>query len=139
VVIRPEEIDDSTVPVPAAHVAFVPVDDGGVVVDEAAGRAYALNASASLLWTLFDSVSPLGELVADVSDVFGAPTEEVGDRVHALVRFFAEVGLFTNMTRRIESVPIDVEYVDVDECGEPIPPGPTPTFDARYLKAPLNA
>jgi hypothetical protein len=139
VLISPEEIDDSTVPVPAAHVAFVQVDEGGVVVDEAAARAYALNSSASLVWKLFDSVSPLGELVADVSDVFGAPPDEVRDRVHASARFFAEVGLFSNVTRRIESVPIDVEYVDVDDCGEPVPPGPRPTFDARYLEAPPNA
>jgi coenzyme PQQ synthesis protein D (PqqD) len=139
VLIHPEDIDDRTVPVPATHVAFVPVDDGGVIVDEAAGRGYAVNASASLLWTLLDAVSPLGAVVDDVSDVFGAPREEVQDRVHATVRFFAELGLFNNVTRRIESVPIDVEYVDLDECGEPVPPGPAPTFDERYVKSPPNA
>lgn len=137
--IRPDDINERTVPVPAAHVAFVPVDDGGVIIDESAGRGYALNATASLLWTLLDSVSPLGELVDDVSDVFGVAREEVEDRVHATVRFFAELGLFNNVTRRIESVPIDVEYVDLDECGEPVPPGPTPSFDDRYVKAPPNA
>ena len=137
--IRPDDIDERTVPIPAAHVAFVRVDDGGVVVDEEAGRGYALNATASLLWTLLDSVSSLGELVDDVSDVFGVARDEVEDRVHATVRFFAEMGLFKNVTRRIESVPIDLEYVDLDECGEPISPGPTPTFDDRYMDVPPNA
>ena len=40
------EVDDRTVPLPAAHVALVSVDAGGLLVDEEAGRAYALNATA---------------------------------------------------------------------------------------------
>lgn len=137
--ISPEDIDDHTVPVPTSHAALVEIDDGGLLVDEEAGRGYALNATATLLWKLFDSVSPLGDLVEDVSAVFGVPREEVADSVRGLVRFFGEVGLFDNVTRNIASVPIDLEYVDLDECGEPVPPGPRPSFDARYLEAPPNA
>ncbi len=138
--ISPEEVDDRTVPLPAPHVALVDVDDGGVLVDEEAGRGYALNATASLVWKLFDSASPLGDLIEDVSAAFGAPLEEVADSVHGLVRFFGELGLFENVIRNIASVPIDIEYVDVDECGEPIPPGAdAPSFDGRYLPARPNA
>jgi Coenzyme PQQ synthesis protein D (PqqD) len=141
VLISPEEVDDRTVPFPAPHAALVPIDDGGVLVDEEAGRGYALNATASLVWTLFDSVSPLGDLIDDVSAAFGAPRSEVADSVHGLVRFFGEMGLFENVTRNIASVPIDIEYVDLDECGEPIPPAAAdgPSFDSRYLMAPPNA
>jgi hypothetical protein len=141
VLISPDDVDDRTVPLPAPHVAIVAIDDGGLLVDEEAGRGYALNSTASLLWTLFDSASPLGDLIDDVSAAFGAPRPEVAHSVHGLVRFFGEVGLFENVTRNIASVPIDIEYVDVDECGEPIPPDAPegPSFDARYLVAPPNA
>jgi hypothetical protein len=122
-------------------VALIEVDDGGVLVDEEAGRGYALNATGSLLWTLFDSVSPLGDLIDDVSATFTAPRQDIADSVLGLVRFFGELGLFDNVTRNIASVPIDIEYVDVDDCGEPIPPGAAqgPSFDDRYLEAPPNA
>jgi Coenzyme PQQ synthesis protein D (PqqD) len=141
VLIRPDDIDDRTVPVPAPHVAIVEIDEGGLLIDEEAGRGYALNATASLLWTLFDSVSPLGDVIDDVSAAFGAPRRDVAGNVHGLVRSFGELGLLANVTRNIASVPIDIEYVDLDECGEPVPPGPpdASSFDARYLPAPPNA
>jgi hypothetical protein len=63
VIIRPDGIDDRTVPLPAPHVAIVEVDDGGLLVDEEAGRGYPVNATASLLWKLLDSVSPIGQLI----------------------------------------------------------------------------
>jgi hypothetical protein len=141
VLISPDEVDDRTVPLPAPHIAFVEVEDRGVVVDEEAGRGYALNATASLVWKLLDSVSPLGDLIDDVSAAFAAPRADVAGSVHGLVRFFGELGLFDNVTRNISSVPIDIEFVDVDECGEPIPPAAAdgPSFDSRYLAAPPNA
>jgi hypothetical protein len=139
-VIRPDDVDDRTVPLPASHVALVKIDDGGVLVDEEAGRGYALNATASLLWTLFDSESPLGDLIDDVSTIFEVPRQEIAGSVHGMVRFFGEVGLFRNVTRNIASIPIDIEYVDPDECREPTPPGRArPSFDDRYLPAPPNA
>jgi hypothetical protein len=140
VLIRPDDIDDRTIPIPASHAAFVKIDDGGLVVDEEAGRGFGLNATASLLWTLFDSVSPLGELIDDVSTVFGAPRDQVADSVHGLARFFGEMGFFSNVARSMASLPVDVEYVDLDECGEPIPPEAKGDFvDAPYVAAPPNA
>jgi hypothetical protein len=140
VLISPDDVDERTVPFPAPHVALVEIDGGGVLVDEEAGRGYALNATASLLWTLLDSVSPLGDLIDDVSAAFDAPRQDIADSLHGMVRFLGELGLFENVTRHISSVPIDIEYVDVDECGEPISPGAAaPSFDTRYLVAPPNA
>jgi coenzyme PQQ synthesis protein D (PqqD) len=139
--IHPDDIDDRTVPLPARYVALVEIDDGGLLVDEEAGRGYPLNATALLLWKLFDSVSPLGDLIDNVSAAFEEPREEIAGSVHELVRTFGLLGLLENVARHIASVPIDVHYVEVDECGEPIPPGAAagPSFDARYLAAPPNA
>lgn len=138
--ISPDDIDDRTVPVPARHVALVEVDDGGVLIDEKAGRGYALNSTAALLWTLFDSTSPLGDLIDDLSAAFGVTRTEVADSVHGIVRFLGELGLFVNVTRNIASLPVDIEYVDSDECREPTAPAVVvPSFDARYLVAPGNA
>jgi coenzyme PQQ synthesis protein D (PqqD) len=141
VLISPDDVDDRTVPVPAAHVALVEIDDGGVLVDEEAGRGYAVNATAALLWKLFDSVSPLGELIDDVSAAFGEPRSDIAASVHGVVRFLGELGLFENVTRSLASVPIDIEYVDVDDCGQPVPSAAADrtAFDARYLAAPANA
>ena len=134
----PGEIDDHTIPRPVSHAGLVEIDDGGVLVDEEAGRGYALNATASVLWSLFDSRSSLGELADDVSNMFGVPRQEVADSCHGLVRVLGELGLFENVARSFASLPIDITYAD--DCGEPNPPlSDAPAFDSRYLVAPPNA
>jgi hypothetical protein len=141
-IIRPDDIDDRTVPLPASHVAIVDVDDdGGVLVDEEAGRGYPVNATASLIWKVLDSVSPIGEIIDDVSSTFGAPPSDVAASVHGLVRTFGQLGLLDNVSRDPASIPIDIEYVDLDACGEPVPPGANDgvASDERYLTAPPNA
>jgi hypothetical protein len=139
VVIHPDEIDDRTVPIPAPHMTLVEIDDGGLLVDEEAGEGFALNATASLTWKLLDSVSPIGHLIDDLAATFGVARDEVADSVQGLVRFFGEFGMLDNVARSFSSLPMDIEYVDVDECGEVIPPETLPVFDARYVTAPPNA
>jgi hypothetical protein len=140
VLILPDDIDDRSIPIPVPHAAIVEIDDGGLLVDEEAGRGYALNATASLLWKLFDSRSPLGELIDDVSAAFGVPRQDVADSCLGLVRVLGELGLFENVARSFASLPIDIEYVDEDECGEPIRPEiDEPSFDSRYLASPPSA
>ena len=140
-IIRPDDIDDRTVPLPAAHVAIVEVGDGGVLVDEEAGRGYPVNSTASLIWQLLDSVSPIGDIVDDVTSTFGAPRADVAANVHSLVRTFGELGLLDNVSRDPASIPIDIEYVDLSACGEPVRPGAADAQppDERYLAAPPNA
>ncbi|HEV3364903.1 MAG TPA: PqqD family protein [Acidimicrobiia bacterium] len=138
--ISPDDVDDRTIPLPAAYAAMIEIDEGGLLVDEEAGRGYALNATATLIWKLFDLKCPVGDLVDEVSAAYGVPRAEVADSVHGMVRAFGEYGLFENVTRNLASIPIDIEYVDVDECGEVIPPpADAPSFDTRYLAAPPNA
>ena len=138
--IRPDDIDDYTVPIPAPHVAIVKVDDGGLLVDEEAGRGYPVNATASLVWTLLETMSPIGELINDLCGVFEGPRSSVASSVHSLVRTFGELGLFENVRRNLASIPIDIEYADLDYCAEQVPAesGDDHPFDARYLPAPPN-
>ena len=140
-IIGPDEIDEQTVPVPATHVAIVDVDDDGLLVDEEAGRGYPVNATASLLWKLLDSVSPVGDLIDDVSAAFNVPRSAVADSVHDLIRTFGHLGLLENVSRSFASVPIDVEYADPNACHESVPPGAAEErpFDQRYLPVPPNA
>ena len=139
--IDPDEIDERTVPVPAPHVALVDIDDAGLLVDEEAGRGYPVNVTAALLWKLLDGVSPLGDLIDDMTAAFGAPRSAVADGVHDSVRTFGELGLLENVSRTFTSLPIDVEYADPDECDEPIAPGypAEQIFDDRYLTVQPNA
>ena len=138
-IIRPDDIDERTVPLPASHVAIVEVADGGVLVDEEAGRGYPVNSTASLIWKLLDSVSPIGEIIDDVSSTFGTARSDVAANVVSLARTFGELGLFDNVSRNPASIPIDIEYVDLDACGEPVQAGATEPPDERYLAAPANA
>ncbi len=139
-IIGPDEIDDLTVPIPAPHVALLEMEEGGLLVDEEAGRAYPVNATASLVWKLLNSGSPIGDLIDEVSDTFGESRSEIAAAVHGLMRTFGELGLFENVLRSFASLPVDIEYVDLDECGEPVQPdGAERFFDERYLTAPPNA
>jgi len=140
--IAPEEVGDATVVVPSRHVGTVAVDDRVVLVDEEAGRGYALNPSASLIWRLFDGESAIGELVDDISEILGVPHDEVHGSVTGLASFLGELGLLEGVRRSVASLPIDIEYVDLDDCGEvvtvPAAAQEMPTFDSRYLAAPPN-
>ena len=140
-IIKPDEIDDRTVPLPAGHVALVQVEDGGLLVDEEAGRGYPVNATAALLWGFLDSESPLGDIIDDVSAAFEAPHSDVAPNVYGLVRTFGELGLLKNVRRNLASIPVDIEYVDVDECGKSVRAGDDagPLLDTRYVAVPPNA
>jgi len=139
VLINPIDVDDETVVVPADGAALVAVDADAVLVDEEAGRAFALNSTGALVWSLFDAGSPLGDVIDDVSDAFGVARDEVSASVHGLVRFFGELGFFENIQRDLASLPVDLQYVGAGDCGEPVPGPDWRSLNARYLEAPPNA
>lgn len=134
------DVDETTVVAPAPQVGTVAVGDRVVLVDEEAGRGWALNPMGALIWRLFDGESPLGDLVDDLSDVLGAPRDEVAASVTGLASFLGEGGMLDGVRRSLASVPVDIEYVDVDDCGEVITAAAVPvlSFDHRYLAAPPN-
>ncbi|MGH9178397.1 MAG: PqqD family protein [Acidimicrobiales bacterium] len=136
------EIGEATVVVPGDHVGVVEVEDCLLLVDEGAGRGYPLNITGSLVWQLLGSSAPLGELIEDLSAVFGAPRPDVAHDVIGLVRTFGSLGLLDGVFRSLESVPIDIEFVDADDCDAPDAPDARldgPGLDTRYLAAPPNA
>lgn len=141
VAITVNEIGESTVVVPGRHVGVVEVEDCLLLIDEGAGRGYPLNLTGSLVWQLLGSPAPLGELIEDLSAAYGAARPHVAHDVLGLVRNLGSLGLLEGVFRSLESVPIDLEFVD-DECSEPDADGgrpDCPDFDARYLAAPPNA
>jgi hypothetical protein len=64
----------SVVPRRVPDVVWVTVDDEIVVLD-ASGRAQVITSTGALLWPLLDGVATVGELAADVADVFGIEPE----------------------------------------------------------------
>lgn len=142
VAITVNEIGEATVVMPGSHVGVVEVEDCLLLIDEGAGRGYPLNLTGSLVWQLLGSPAPLGELIEDLSAAYGAERPDVAHDVIGLVRNFGSLGLLEGVFRSLESVPIDIEFVDDDECNEPDAAGgrrDDAGFDARYLAAPPNA
>ena len=58
-------------------VAWVPVDREVVVWHPAAGASFVLDPTAALLWQCLDGESALGDVLADIADVVGAPLADV--------------------------------------------------------------
>lgn len=141
--IAPADIGEDTVVVPGSHVGVVEIEDRILLVDEAAGRGHALNPTATLVWRLLGTRVALGELIDEMSAAFSVPRREVDHSVIGLVRNLGALGLLDGVFRSLESVPIDIEFVDPDDCAEPEPPTggrlEAPEFDAHYLAAPPNA
>lgn len=139
--IVPAEIDEASIVSPGRNVGTVEVEDRVVLVDEGAGRGHALNPTGSLVWRLLGPAAPLGDLIEDLADAFGVPRPDVADSVVGLVRDFGSLGLLDGVLRNLQSVPIDIELVDIEDCDEP---GESvgrdqPGLDGRYLAAPPNA
>lgn len=137
---RPSEISERTVLTRSPDTGTVKVSDGAVVVDEPAGRAHALNHTAGLVWDLLDGESALGDIVDDLSGVFGAPRKVVSSDVIGVARDLAMLGLLDGVARAITSLPVDIEFVRPDDCDDPaaVPAQPAPPLDDRYLGVPPN-
>ena len=83
-------------PRPRADVSFVEVDNELVVAAPAgpsASDAHWLDRTASIVWNAFDGVTPLGELVDELADAFGADRDVVRDDVLELTRTLGRAGL----------------------------------------------
>ena len=70
----PLSLDDR----PRVRAGVASVDlDGEVVLLDDEGSVHLLNPTAGLAWACFDGASGIGEIAADVAEVFGAPIDEV--------------------------------------------------------------
>ena len=96
-------LDSSFVPVPASTVASVEVEGQLVLLDER-GVAHALDPVASVVWSLFDGTSTLGELSADLSAAFGASLSEVHTGVVSLVEELHDKGMLADREAPVEDL-----------------------------------
>ena len=70
-------VDDGYVPVRADSVSMLEIEGEAILVDEATRQLHVLNSSGTLLWSLLDGSSSIGEICADISDVVGVPLETI--------------------------------------------------------------
>ena len=136
--VSPSELDEATVVAPAAHVGRVDVGDQLVLVDGPAGRALALNPTASIVWQCLDGETPLATLIDELDVAFGAPRDTIAADVMSLAQSLGMLGLLDGVGRSLMSLPVDIEFAPVDEdpCVGDAPGDPE--FDDRYLAAPPN-
>jgi hypothetical protein len=97
---------------PAADVVAIEVDDGTLLVDEATGRTFPLNATGALLWSCLDGESALGEIGHDLAEGFGVDDEVIAGDVEPLVRRLLDLRLIEAPGHGID-VP---ELQFTDEC-----------------------
>jgi hypothetical protein len=129
-------IDEQFVPRPNRTVSSVALDGELVLAAARPGLsgydAHWLDRIASVVWSSFDSVTPLASIIDDCTDVFGADRDAVRDDVLALARTLGRAGLLDGVTyeppaaaapARAESAPI----------GTPVPPYAFPDLDGRTV------
>jgi len=103
------------VPVPTAHTAVVAVADEAILVDERRGHLHLLNSSGTLVWSLLDGVSSVGDICADLADVVGIPADIVAADVGRLVRRLLDDDLVVASGYQRAPLP---DELGVCNCGE---------------------
>ena len=68
-------------------------DGSAVLVDEATGSGYALNATAAEVWALCDGQRTLDDIVDALLDRYEATPEQVHESVIALVVHLRDLGM----------------------------------------------
>lgn len=76
-----DDLSPESVLRPAAQVVVEDFDGELVAFVEDSSALFAFNPTASLTWRCLDGEAPLGEIVADLADVFEAPEARVSDDV----------------------------------------------------------
>ena len=82
--VRPRVREDLTV---------VELDGEAVIYDEDTAELHRLNPTATVVLALCDGTSTMREMSADISEVFGAPVDQVEHQVRAIVRDFQKAQL----------------------------------------------
>lgn len=90
------EVGPDFVPRPLPEVVTVAVDGDAIVYDERREMAHLLSPTGAIVWELLDGETPLSELAADLSEVFGTDEDEVLLDLVALVRELGHRGLLEN-------------------------------------------
>ncbi|CAN5206539.1 hypothetical protein BH20ACT24_BH20ACT24_02860 [soil metagenome] len=82
-----------TKPKARSDLSIVSMGGETVLYDDRHGDLHHLTPTASLVLQLCDGSAGVGELAADIAEVFGAPVKQVEREVRSLVREFREIGL----------------------------------------------
>lgn len=96
------DLDLDSVVHPRATVETFPLEDGAVLLDTRTGATVSVDPLGALVWSVLDGTGTLGEIANDLAEVFGAPPEQVGTDLLALVRKLGEVGMFEGV---VEAMP----------------------------------
>lgn len=88
----------ATTPCRQWSVAATEIDGHAVLLDDSTGSRLVLDQLASLVWSLLDGRSTLGELVEDLSEAYEASSARVREDVFALVQRLASDG-FVHLER----------------------------------------
>jgi len=92
-----DAIDPAFVPRFRAEVAAIPVADESVLYEEDTGTLHQLDAVATVVCSMFDGSSSMGEAVDELAEAFGADRDVVGADVLRLVRHLAGMGLLDGL------------------------------------------
>jgi PqqD family protein of HPr-rel-A system len=99
---------------PTGSARLVDVDDEAVVIDEATGALFLLNATGALVWRCLDGESSLGEICDDLCDLLELDCAEVEEQAAALTASLLELGLVVDLPARAGASATGDES---DECG----------------------
>jgi hypothetical protein len=97
---KPEDLDLDSVVRPRSTVDVQTLGESQVLVDTSTGGSLVLDRLGSLVWSVLDGRGTLGEISADLAEVFEAPVDQVGADVLGLARKLAEAGLLDGQASR---------------------------------------
>ncbi|MET0728073.1 MAG: PqqD family protein [Acidimicrobiales bacterium] len=86
-------ISDASLPARCRRTHTVELDDEAVVLDLARNRLHRLNPPAALIWRCLDDESTFGDLVTDLAEAVGVPTEVVRSQAAAVLEQLRDEGL----------------------------------------------
>jgi len=88
-----DDIDDTFVPRTRAGICGVVIDGETVLLDEHTSAMHTLNQTATVVWGCFDGRGSIGDIVADLADVYPVDGETVRRDVLELARVLGRQGL----------------------------------------------
>jgi hypothetical protein len=106
-VIRPDSIDEDFRAMPHPAVVAVELDGEAVLYHEIADTIVVLNPIATVVWKMMDGVAA-ADLVAELSDIFAADTQDLRSDVMELLREFGRQGLLVGVEPNSDIVAMNV-------------------------------
>lgn len=87
------EIEPAYVPLQAANVFELDMDDGSILFDRDSSLVHHLNRSAAIIWKLCDGGGTVSELVHDIASEFALDADRALKEVATVIAEFDALGL----------------------------------------------